>query len=179
MVTFNNIWPCHSFWNRRKFFRSVNLHGKDETTTEGNSILYPNTGSFDLLLCVLTATLVIGNYLPYIGIFNDVLCKVAYFLIAFALMTPNALLLTIAIQIYLKVCRPLGKQMNLFWRRFATVLVITTYIILDVPMLFISGATNSTNADNGMNISNTPPIPAIRQTIIRPSNLFIFQLCLL
>ena len=117
----------------------------------------PILAGFDLLLCILPAALIIGNFLPHIGIFNDVLCKVTYFLCAFALMTSNALLLTIAIQRYLKVCRPLGKQMNLFWRRFATVLVITTYIILDVPMLFISGATNSSNTDNGMNISNTSP----------------------
>ena len=69
------------------------------------------------------------------------------------MMASNALLLTIAIQRYLKVCRPLGKQMDLFWRRFATVLVIATSIIYAVPILFISRVTTSTNIYNRMNIS--------------------------
>ena len=113
----------------------------------------PILAVFDLLLCIAGATIVIGNYLPYIGIFNDVLCKVAYFLCAFAMMTSNALLLTIGIQRYFKICRPLGKQMDLFWRRFATVLVITTYVIFAVPMLFFSRTTTSTKTYNGINIS--------------------------
>ena len=113
----------------------------------------PILAAFDLLLCLLAATIVVGNYLPYIRVFNDVLCKTSHFLLAISMMASNALLLTIAIQRYLKVCRPLGKQIDLFWRRFATVLVITTSIIYAVPILFISGVTTSTNIYNGMNIS--------------------------
>ena len=113
----------------------------------------PILAGSDLLLCITAATLVIGSYLPYMGIFNDVLCKASHFLLAISMSASNALLLTISIQRYLKVCRPLGKQMNLFWRRFATVLVITTSIIYAVPILPISGVTSFTNTYNGMNIS--------------------------
>ena len=113
----------------------------------------PILAGFDLLVCILAATIIIGNYLPYIGVFNDVLCKATYFLLAISISVSNALLLTIAIQRYLKVCRPLGKQMHLFWRRLATVLMLTTSIVYAVPILFISGATTSTIAYDGMNIS--------------------------
>ena len=113
----------------------------------------PILAGFDLLVCILAAAIVIGNYLPYIGVFNNVLCKATYYLLAFTLMTSNALLLIIAIQRYIKVCRPLGKQMGLFWRRFATVLVITISVLFSMPMLFISGATISTNTYSSINIS--------------------------
>ena len=113
----------------------------------------PVLAVFDLLLCLFAASKVISNFLPYLGIFNDVFCKISHFLLAISRRTSNSLLLTIAIQRYLKVCRPLGKQMDLFWRRFATMLVITTSIICAVPILFTSGITTSGNTYNGMNIS--------------------------
>ena len=136
----------------------------------------PILAVFDLLLCLIAATTVIWNYIPYLGIFNDVLCKVTYFLCPFAMMTSNALLLMIAIQRYLKVYRPLGQQMDLFWRRFVTVLVITTYIIFAVPMLFISGATTFTNTYNGMNMSLYSCSPANHQY---PTFQFAFYLVML
>ena len=113
----------------------------------------PILAVFDLLVCLFAATIVIGNYLSYLGIFSEVLCKTSHFLLAISMTASNAFLLTIAMQRYLKVCRPLGKQMDLFWRHFATVLVITTSIIYAVPILFISGVNTSPNTYNGMNTS--------------------------
>ena len=127
--------------------------GKMRRTQRETRYFIPILAAFDLLLCLLAATIVVGNYLPYIRVFNDVLCKTSHFLLAISMMASNALLLTIAIQRYLQVCRPLGKQIDLFWRRFATVLIITTSIIYAVPILFISGVTTSTSIYNGMNIS--------------------------
>ena len=114
----------------------------------------PILAVFDLLMCVLAGIFVIENYVPVIGIFfSDGRCKALYFFLAFAMMTSNALLLTIAIQRYLKVCRPLGKQMNLFSRRLTTVVVITTSIIYALPTLIVTGVTSSYDVEYGMNIS--------------------------
>ena len=66
--------------------------------------------------------------------------------------------------------------MDLFWRRFVTVLVITTYIIFAVPMLFISGATTFTNTYNGMNMSLYSCSPANHQY---PTFQFVFYLDML
>ena len=46
--------------------------------------------------------------------FNDGLCEALHFLLFISMSASNALLLAIAIQRYLKVCWPLGKQMELF-----------------------------------------------------------------
>ena len=114
----------------------------------------PILAVFDLLMCVLAGIFVIENYAPVIGIFfNDGRCKALYFFLAFAMMTSNALLLTIAIQRYLKVCRPLGKQLNLFSRRLATVIVIAASIICALPTLIVTGVTSSYDVEYGINIS--------------------------
>ena len=114
----------------------------------------PVLAVFDLLMCILVGIFVIENYIPVIGIVNnDSRCKALYFLQMSAMTTSNALLLTIAIQRYLKVCRPLGKQMNLFSRRLTTVVVIATSIIFAVPILFVTGVKPSFDVEYGINIS--------------------------
>ena len=113
----------------------------------------PILAVFDLILCLFAATFVIMNYVPSTGPINNVRCKTVYFFLAFAMITSNALLLTIAIQRYLKVCRPLGKQMTLFWRRFATAIIILTSIIYATPHLLISGLRTINIEYNEINIS--------------------------
>ena len=136
----------------------------------------PILALFDLLLCLLGAANILGNYIPYVGVFNFVFCKTSGFLHAFFMMGSNALLLTIAIQRYLKVCRPLGKQMNLFWRRFATLLITITSIIYAVPTLFVVGATTSNIAYNGTNVSTFTCTPTNNQY---PTFQFVYYLALL
>ena len=112
----------------------------------------PILAVFDFL-CLFAATFVIMNYVPSTGPISNVRCKTVYFFLAFAMITSNALLLTIAIQRYLKVCRPLGKQMTLFWRRFATAIIILTSIIYATPHLLISGLRTINIEYNEINVS--------------------------
>ena len=124
----------------------------------------PLLAIFDLLLCVFAALFFVGNNTPLLAVLiNNGLCKTSYFFLAFAMITSNALLLAIAIQRYLRVCRPLGRQMTLFWRRLAAVLVITSSVIYAVPTVIISGVTTSTTEYKGINISNPHCSPANEQ----------------
>ena len=54
-------------------------------------------------------------------------------------MTSDAFLLAIAIQRYTMICRPLGKQMTLFWRRVTISFVIVANSVYSIPVTVVSG----------------------------------------
>ena len=131
-------------------FMYVTKMGREEMEAR---YFIPILAVFDLIVCVLAETYVIELFLPLIGLLiSDVSCKVFFFFMLFNTAVSNALLLTIAVQRYLKVCRPLQKQMDLFWRRLITLIEIAVCSIYAVPTLFVSGITSS-SANNGMNDS--------------------------
>ena len=53
--------------------------------------------------------------------------------------TSNSFLLAVAVQRFIKICRPTAKQMTLYWRRTTVVLVIVTNTLYSIPSVFVSG----------------------------------------
>ena len=62
-------------------------------------------------------------------------------------------LLLIGIQRYLKICRPRGFQMTLFWRRVAILILICVATSYSVPILFAAGNKNVDWTFKGRNIT--------------------------
>ncbi|XP_048778094.2 probable G-protein coupled receptor No18 [Ostrea edulis] len=81
---------------------------------------------------------------------NTHLCKAWWFFAAFTTFTSIFFLLIIAVHRYLKVCRPLGKQMTLKWKRFALSLGLILAFLHAVPMVHFYGSVPFPNDVEGI-----------------------------
>ena len=69
------------------------------------------------------------------------------------MMTSDAFLLAIAVQRFVKICRPTAKQMTLLWRRITIVFVIITNTLYSIPTAIVSGVQKLTVFYRNMNIT--------------------------
>lgn len=81
---------------------------------------------------------------------NNSLCKAWWFFAAYTTFCSIFLLLIIAIHRYLKVCRPLGRQMTLKWKRFAMCMVLIIAFALSAPMTYFYGSVSFPNEEEGI-----------------------------
>lgn len=81
---------------------------------------------------------------------NNILCKAWWFFAAFTTICSTFLLLIIAVHRYIKICRPLGRQMTLKWKRSAMCLVLFVAFALSAPMTFFYGLVSFPNEKEGI-----------------------------
>lgn len=96
----------------------------------------------DLLALCETAGFNISYNLNPVMYTNESLCKWSWFFGYLTSFVSIFLLLAIAVQRYLKICCPHGKQMTLKWRRFSLLVVFLTALIFSIPILFTYGLDN-------------------------------------
>ena len=112
-------------------FRKLN----DQT---GSRYFIPRLAFCDLILCLVFGifAIIMNNLKVYT---SQNMCKFTTFVSTVASNTSNGFLLAIAVQRFLMVCRPFGKQMTLNGRRLTATLIIVSNLLLSVPVLVISG----------------------------------------
>ncbi|KAK3094113.1 hypothetical protein FSP39_024258 [Pinctada imbricata] len=113
----------------------------------------PILSLYDLLVCLVSGTYFILDTQLWIAFESDVLCKIILFFVGHTMMTSDSFLLAIAVQRYVKICRPLGKQMTLFWRRLTVFLVIFLNFLYSIPTAVVSGVKDLELVYKGVNIS--------------------------
>lgn len=74
---------------------------------------------------------------------SDALCRVLIFLLTFASGFSAHVLLVIALQRYLLICRPFGKQLTLHWRRVSLGIITVVCTGYASPLLGIGGVRHS------------------------------------
>ena len=99
----------------------------------------PVLAFYDLLVCILSETYNLSKTFFWATFPSDEICKTLIFFLAQAMFTSNTFLLAIAVQRYIKICRPFAKQMTLFWRRITMAVVIVTNILVSIPTSVVSG----------------------------------------
>ena len=107
----------------------------------------------DVMVCITSLIDIISNTLHWTSFHSDVLCKTLVFSLLQTMMMSDAFLLAIAVQRFVKICRPTAKQMTLFWRRIAIVLVIVTNTLYSIPTAIVSGVQESAVVYKNMNIT--------------------------
>ncbi|XP_052684288.1 type-1 angiotensin II receptor-like [Crassostrea angulata] len=123
----------------------------------------------DLFAVVISVELhTVNNFFP-VTYKMETLCKWNFVFGFFASGFASNILLIIAVQRYLKVCKPLGGQMTLFWRRFSLCLTFVLLSILIVPTYFTFGIERVYNKELNVNgtacrrlTSSTPTLSLIR-----------------
>ena len=84
---------------------------------------------------------------------SDERCKTLTFLLIQTIMTSDAFILAIAVQRFIKICRPTAKQMTLYWRRVTVVLVIVTNALYSIPTAIVSGVQESLVVYKNVNLT--------------------------
>ena len=107
----------------------------------------------DVMVCITSEISTISNSLHWTTFHSDGLCKTSLFFLCQTMMTSDAFLLAIAVQRFIKICRPTAKQMTLFWRRITIVLVIVTNTLYSIPTPIVSGVQKSLVVYRNMNIT--------------------------
>ena len=99
----------------------------------------PVLAFYDLLACISSMVFVIEETFIWMAYSHTILCKIVILVFENAVGSSTAFLIVIAVQRYIKICRPHSRQMTLFWRRIALMLVIVTNVIYIIPAGFFSG----------------------------------------
>ena len=108
----------------------------------------------DLVACVvncagnITDTLLLVTYQSAIG------CKIQRYLCLSTTIVSMLILLLIVIDRYLKICRPLGRQMDRKWKKRSIGIVIATAIVISAPYLHFTDALE-TESENSHLIGRT------------------------
>jgi len=99
----------------------------------------PILALFDLCAIIFTTIYFILDYVYFVNFQSSIICK----LISFSTYLWTAIsahtLLVIGVQRYLKICKPLGSQMTLFWRRAAVAITIGYSVAFSSPLLYFAG----------------------------------------
>lgn len=98
----------------------------------------PVLATMDLIACLLGSSYALAlNILPA-KFTSDILCKVLWYFNEATTISSALLLVVVAVQRYLKVCKPLA-TFNLQWKRIAIFLCFITASIFSIPTLFFYG----------------------------------------
>ena len=105
----------------------------------------PVLAFYDLMACVVSEVHFMSETYLWVSFRENlyIYCKLKLLLVIVTSLTSNSFLLVIAVQRYVKICRPFAKQMTLFWRRFAVVIVIIVNIVYSTPSFIVSGVQDS------------------------------------
>lgn len=84
---------------------------------------------------------------------SDVLCRLLSFLVIFNNGVSGHIILVIALQRYLILCRPFGRQLSRSLRRLALFIICVLSLIYASPVLFASGKIRMTLLYNDVNVT--------------------------
>ena len=113
----------------------------------------PVLALFDFMVCIATEIRFLTDTYWNVSFNSEVSCKILVLTVVLTTMTSNTFLLAIAVQRYIKICRPLDKQMTLFWRRVATALVIGGNIFFSIPTPIFAGTRDVNIVYKGVNLT--------------------------
>lgn len=95
----------------------------------------PFLAILDLFACGFRSSLELAMNVNPVNFKGSALCKFVWFPTNAFAIASIVLLLVIAVQRYLKICRPFGRQMTTIWKRVSLVACVVVGIIFSVPLI--------------------------------------------
>lgn len=154
---------------------------KIQTIAESR-FLIPILAIIDLLACIANCSSYIAETIIGIGFDSDVGCKSMWFACISTTSASMLMLLVIAIDRYLFVCRPSGRQITTVWKRCIIAIITLSAVIIAAPSFVFFGLApvkeGKLNAQGCRNISAGVPKVGLIYNILLFS-LTIFNLLVL
>ncbi|OWF47097.1 muscarinic acetylcholine receptor M3-like [Mizuhopecten yessoensis] len=95
----------------------------------------------DIIVCSTGPLFSLARNLLPVNFQGDVLCRVCWYFVRTMGTASGMLLFIIAVQRYLKVCRPFGRQMTSFINKVALAVTFGVAIMIDIPIFVFYGET--------------------------------------
>lgn len=95
----------------------------------------PFLAVLDVFACGLRSSLELAMNLNPVNFRGSAVCKFVWFPTNVFAIASIFLLLVIAVQRYLKICRPFGKQMTLFWKRVSLAACLIIAVGFSIPLI--------------------------------------------
>ena len=93
----------------------------------------------DIITCgVGMPLMILHDMLPYIFV-SDVICKVLNFIYSSTIIASGLTLVTIALDRYRRICRPLSNHLNVTQVKIASVVVIAVAAVSCIPVIIMAG----------------------------------------
>ena len=99
----------------------------------------PILAVLDLITAVYCSVFGLIQNIYYVTFTHDILCKITHFFVGFTTFMPILLLLIIAIQRYMKVCKPLKPPMTNSFKRGLLILTVVLAFFIALPLPFAYG----------------------------------------
>ena len=100
----------------------------------------PILALFDLFTCVVNSSFSLSiNVLP-VKFYSDQACKIMWYFATLTTATSALTLVIIAINRYLKICRPFGRQVSLAWKKLSVAFIVFIAAILALPCFAFYGS---------------------------------------
>ncbi|XP_061191151.1 cholecystokinin receptor type A-like [Saccostrea echinata] len=124
----------------------ISLYVSKIQDKKGDRYFIPVLAFIDCLGCVANGSFYTTDNAFLFLYPSEVLCRILIFLLTFASGFSAHVLLVIALQRYLLICRPFGKQLTLYKRRISLVIITVACLGYACPLIGIGGIrhTNST-----------------------------------
>ena len=119
----------------------------------GQRYFIPHLAVMDLIACVSASILcLLSNFYP-LSFPSDSLCRFFWYTSWSSAAISTLILLLIAIQRYLSVCKPHGPQMRGKWRHLVYGSTVGTCMLLAIPFFYLTGNIPITQVYNGRNVT--------------------------
>lgn len=106
--------------------------------------------AMDIIVCFTGPAFSLARNLFAVNYDHNIMCKIPYFVTRTMATASGMLLFGIAIQRYLKVCRPFGRQMTPFMDKALLVVTVVIGVSIDIPILFFYGSVEVKNLDRNI-----------------------------
>lgn len=121
--------------------------------TAGERFFIPVLAVVDTFGCVTSTTYyLLDNYFLFVFP-SDPTCRLLSFLMCFTSGFSGHTLLMIALQRYLLICRPLGRQLTTSVRRFSVLVLFVVTFVYSLPLFLTSGIRISTKVFLNQNVT--------------------------
>ncbi|XP_071142949.1 neuropeptide receptor npr-1-like [Mytilus edulis] len=113
----------------------------------------PFLALMDMIACIIGASFSIAVNTNQLTFRSNLICKLMWTVNKFTSISSGLMLVAIAVQRYIKVCRPFRSVMTINSKRFAIKLIIVISILLVVPSGFLYGVDDEYIENDGINIT--------------------------
>ncbi|VDI69094.1 Hypothetical predicted protein [Mytilus galloprovincialis] len=113
----------------------------------------PCLALMDMIACVIGASFSIAVNTNQFTFRSNSICKLMWTVNKFTSISSGLMLVAIAVQRYIKVCRPFRSVMSIYSKRLAIILIIVVSMLLVVPSGFLYGVNDEFIENDGINIT--------------------------
>ena len=154
----------------------ISVYARRHNLNNEDRFFIPILAIIDLTACIVNCSFSISiNSLP-VKYNSDFACKFMWFLAVFTTGSSAFTLMLIAIQRYLKLCKPFGKQMTRKWKKIYLAIILGGMVLVALPCFAFYGSAEVKNNDGDIKGLRCTSVTANLPKVALVYKVFMFLL---